>query len=106
MDDSTMIIIVLIGAIATVLVVFVICKTIIVLQKGKNERIRNTNETEKAIAETFAKSNKNCNIKTTNLSTKKNYSKDKINYVKKNNKGATLAIFNAISAVLDHLPHS
>lgn len=107
MDDLTLIKIAMIGAVTAIVIAYIICKTIITLQKGKNERVRHTHETEKAIAETLAKSSTNYNIETTHLSAKKHDTEDEITYVNESNKESLPAFLHAIStAALDHWAHS
>ena len=107
MDNLTLIIIVIVGAIATIIIVRTICKTIIALQKGKNERIQHEHDAEKAIAEVLTKSDKVSNIETTHLSAKKNDTENEITYVNKSDKESLPALLHAIStAALDHWARS
>jgi len=98
-EDLTMIIIAMIGAIAAVVIVCTICKTIITIEQ-------HTNEIEKSIAEIFAKLDQNYNLKTTNLYVeKRNTENNKIAYA--NRKKTISEFFRVIFVtILDHLSHS
>lgn len=91
-------------AITSVIIVLIICVTLVHLQKGKNERTKDRNETEKEIAKVWSECNTKCEIKTGHISTKKDADESYATYKNdENNDTSSNPLFTTMSSFIFNL---